>query len=241
MCFLFPEFDEVLDKLSQGSSTSRPPIVDTTDAIGEDPVTGQPQRRVRSKRNFEMKKSHATDELAPFLVTGLTNAFTKLSKFYCRVCRKDISVLTQCSSDVLRHFQGIRHFARDQRLHLETPGWHVLGFDVKPLTEDEMERHCDKILRVLLIVREREYPFREDLTPDASGNANPQLLVLDKVSSPVDVLQLGGSYELVERLCEHFVLTASRVNVSVAWSRNEVTSDCSNAAYKNCIRCFWDA
>ena len=46
--------------------------------------------------------------------------------------------------------------------------------------------------------------------------------MLAKVSSLVDVLQLGGSYELVECLWEWFVLTASRVNVSVTWSRNEV-------------------
>ena len=60
------------------------------------------------------------------------------------------------------------------------------------------------------------------MIPDASGNTDPQLPVLAKVSSLVDVLQLGGSYELVERLWERFALTASRVNVSVAWSRIEV-------------------
>ena len=60
------------------------------------------------------------------------------------------------------------------------------------------------------------------MIPDASGNTDPQLPVLAKVSSLVDVLQLGGSYELAERLWERFVLTASRVKVSVAWSRNEV-------------------
>ena len=122
----------------------------------------------------------------------------------------------------MRHFQGIRHFARDQRLQLETPGWRVVGFDGNPLTEDELERQRDKILRAHLVVRDREYPFREDLIPDASGNTDPQLPVLAKVSSLVDVLQLGGNYELVERLWERFVLTASPVNVSVTWSRNEV-------------------
>ena len=73
-----------------------------------------------------------------------------------------------------------------------------------------------------LVVRDREYPFREDLILDASGNTDPQLLVLAKDSSLVDVLQLGGRYELVERLWERLVLTASRVNVNVTWSRNEV-------------------
>ena len=219
---LLSELDEVLDKLNQGPSAARAPIVEPTDTSGEDTDTSQPRRRVRSKRTFKMKKSYTTSELARVFVTGPTDASTKLSEFYCRLRRKNVSVLTQGSSEVLRHFQGIRHFARDQRLWLETPGWRVLGFDGKPLTEDELERQREKILRVSLVVRDREYPFREDLIPDASGNTDPQLPVLAKVSSVVDVLQLGGSYELVERLWVRFVLTASRVNVSVAWSRNEV-------------------
>ena len=168
-----------------------------------------------------MKKSYATSELARFFVTGPTDASRKLSEFYCQLCRNDVSVLTHGSSEVFRHFHGIRHFARDQRLRLETPGWRVLGFDGKPLTEDELEER-EKILRAPLVVRYREHPCREDLILDASGNTDPQLPVLAKVSSLVDVLQLGGSYELVERLWERFVLTASRVNVSVTWWRNEV-------------------
>ena len=155
-------------------------------------------------------------------MTGPTDASTKLSKFYCQLCRKDVSVLTHGSSEVLRHFQVIQHFARDQRFQLETPGWRVLGFDGKPLTEDELERQREKILRIPRVVRDQEYSFREDLILNASGKTDPQLPLLTKVSSLVDVLQLGGSYELVERLWERFVLTASLSNVSVAWSRNEV-------------------
>ena len=211
MCFLLSEIDEVLDKLNQGPATSRPPVGETTDTSGEDTDASLPRRRVRSKRTFKMKKSYTTSE---FSVTRPTNASTKLSEFYCRICQKDVSVLTHGSSEVLRHFQGIRRFARDQRVRLETPGWRVLGFEGKPLTEDELERQREKT--------DRECPFREDLIPDASENTDPQLLVLAKVSSLVDVLQLGGNYELVERLWEQFVLTDSRVNVSVAWSRNEV-------------------
>ena len=172
----------------------RQPITDTS---GQDTDTSQPRRRVRSKRTFKMKKSYATDELARFFLTGPTDASTKLSEFHCRLCRQDVSVPTHGSSEVLRHFQGIRHFARDQRLRLATPGWRVLGFDGKPLTEDELERQRGKILRAPLVVRDREYPFREDLIPDASGSTDPQLPLLANVTSLVDVPQLVGSYELV--------------------------------------------
>ena len=212
----------MLDKLNQGPCTLRLPIVETTVTSGEETDTSRPRRRVRSKRTFKMKKSYATDQLARFFVTDATDASTKLSEFYCRICRKDVFVLTHGISEVLRLFQGIRHFARDQRLRLETPGWHVLGSDGKPLTEDELEKQRDKFSRAPLVVGDREYPFKKDLIPDASGNTDPQLPVLAKFLSLVDVLQLGGSYKSVERLWERFALMARRVNVSSACSRNEV-------------------
>ena len=227
-CYLLSELAELLDKLNQGPCTARLPIVETTDTSGKGRDTSQPRRKVRSKRTFKMKKSYTTNELARFFVTGPCDTSTKLGEFYCRLCRKDVSVLTHGSSGVLRHFQVVRHFARDQRLRLEIPGWRFLGFDGNSLTVDELERQPEKVLRAPLVVPDNEYPFREDLIPDASGNTDPQLPVFAKVSFLVDVLQLGGSYELAERLWERFVLTASRVIVSVAWTRYEflVSSVC---------------
>ena len=219
---LFAELDEVLDKLNQGPSIPQQQqrVTDTTDNTGGDTDIEQPRRRVRSRCTFKMKKGHAVGELAQFFVTGHTDAANKLSEFYYRVCRKDVSVLIHGGYEIIRHFQGHRHFARDQRLRLETPGWRVLDFDGNPLPE--LERQREKIMLAPFVVRDREYPFREDLTPDASGNVDPQLPMLAKVSCLIDALQLGGSYELVKKLWERFVLTTSRINVTVAWSRDEV-------------------
>ena len=216
--------DEVLGKLSQGPSISQQQhrVPDTTDTRGEDTDVEQPRRRVRSRRTFKMKKGYAVGELAQFFVTGPTDAANKLSEFFCRVCRNDVLVLTHGGYEIVRHFQGYRHFARDQRLRLETPGWRVLDFNGNPLPEDELERQRERIMLASFVVRDREYPFREDLISDASGNVNPQLPLLAKVSCLIDALQLGGSYELVEKLWERFVLTASQINVTVAWSRDEV-------------------
>ena len=102
-------------------------------------------------------------------MTGPTDPSTKVSEFYCQICRQDVSVLSYGSSEILRHSQSIKQFARDQHLRLETPGWRVLDFDSKPPTEYELEKQRDKILRAPLVVRDREYRFREDLIPDASG------------------------------------------------------------------------
>ena len=230
----------MLGKLNQGPSVPQQQqrVPDTTDTSEEDTDIEQPRRRVRSRRTIKMKKGYAVGELAQFFFTGPTDAANKLSQFYCRVCRKDVSVLTHGGYEIIRHFQGRRYIARDQRLRLETPGWQVLDFDGNPLPEDKLERQREKIMLAPVVVRDREYPFREDLIPDASGNVDPQLPMLVKVSCLIDALQLGGSYELIEKLWERVVLTASRINVTVAWSRDEVLVSSVLSPDSKCINCF---
>ena len=155
-------------------------------------------------------------------MTGASDAANMPSHFYCRVCRKNVSVLTHGHHEVLRQFQGSPHFARDQRLRLETPGWRVLDFHGNTLSEDELERQREKITTGLLVVRDREPPFAEELITDEAGVVDPQLPVLTKVSCLVDALKMGGSYGLIDKLWAQFVLTAGPVNTEVAWTRDEV-------------------
>ena len=101
---------------------------------------------MRSKRTYKIKKVWGADEVGRFLVTGATDAAGKSSQFYCRVCRKDVLVLTHGAHEVLRHFEGVKQFARDQRLRLDTPGCRVLDFEGNPLSESELERQRKRIL-----------------------------------------------------------------------------------------------
>ena len=86
----------------------------------------------------------------------------------------------------------------------------------------EVERQREKIMRAPLVVRDREYPFSEDVIVDETGAVDPNLGVMAKVSSLIEVLRLGGSYELVHRLWAQFTLSAVHVNVDVTRSRDEV-------------------
>ena len=163
-----------------------------------------------------MKKVYAATELGRFFVTGPSDAANMPSHFHCCWCQKNVSVLTHGHHEVLRHFQGNRHFARDQRLRLETPGWSVLDFHGNPLSEDELERQRAKIKKSRLVVRGRQHPFAEDLISDGAGVVDQQVPVLTKVSCLVDELRMGGNYELVEKLCAQFVVTIVPVNTEVA-------------------------
>jgi len=105
---------------------------------------------------------------------------------------------------------------------LETPGWEVLDYEGNAMSPAEVERQRERIMRAPLVVRDREYPFSEDVIVDETGAVDPNLGVMAKVSSLIEVLRLGGSYELVYQLWAQFTLSATRVNVDVTWSRDEL-------------------
>ena len=220
--FLLAELNEVLERLKQNRRKQSPQRAETSDTSGDETDASQGCRKVLSKRTFRLKKVYAATELGRFFLTGPLDAANMPSHFYCRLCRKNVSVLTHGRHEMLRHFQGRRHFARDQRLRLETPGWRVLDFQGNPLNEDELGRQREKIQKGSLVVRDREHPFAEDLITGEAGVIDPQLPAQAKVSCLVDALKMRSSYGLVEKLWAQFVLTAGPVNREVAWTRDEV-------------------
>ena len=110
---MFTELDAVLQHLWENAARPGAHAADTTDSSADESEAGHPRRRVRSKRTFRMKKVWGRDEFGRFFVTGATDVAGKPSHFYCRICRKDVSVLTHGPHEILRHFQGVKHFARD--------------------------------------------------------------------------------------------------------------------------------
>ena len=79
----------------------------------------------------------------------------------------------------------------------------------------KVERQREKIMTAPLVVRDREYPFSEDVLVDETSAVDPNPGVLAKVSSLIEVLRLGGSYELVYRFWAQFTFSAVRVNLDV--------------------------
>ena len=140
---LFTGLDDVLSRLEQVEqrpSRVLPRLGDTTDTSGDERNAGEPRRRLRSKKSYKMKRAWGTSDVGAILCDWPTGVATKPSHFYCRICRKDVSVLTHGHHEILRHFQGSKHFPRDQRLRLETPGWEVLDYEGNIMSPAEVER-----------------------------------------------------------------------------------------------------
>ena len=131
-------------------------------------------------------------------------------------------MLTHGHHEILWHFQGSKHFPCHQRLRLETPGREVLDYEKNAMSTAEVELHREKILRALLVVKDTEYPFCEDVIAEESGAVDPNPGIMAEVSSLIGVLRLDASCELVYQLWAQFILSAVCVNVDVAWSRDDV-------------------
>ena len=222
---LFTELDEVLSRLEQVEqrpSRAVPRLGDTSDTRGNESDMGEPWWRMLSKRFYKMEKTWGTSDVGQFFVIGLTDVATEPSHFFCRICRKDLSVLTHGHNEILRNFRGSKHFQRDKLLRLGMPGWEVLDYEGNATSPAEMERQPNKKMRSPSVVRNRDYPFSEDVIVDETGAVDPNLGIMANVSSLIEVRRLGGRYELVYQLWAQFTLSAVRINVDVTWSRDEV-------------------
>ena len=99
--------------------------------------------------------------------------------------------MTHRVHEILCHYLGTKHFPREERLRLETPGWRVLDFEGNVKREEGIERQWERILRAPQVVRGREYPFSEDLIVDSAISVDVGLPVLAKVSTLMEALRLS--------------------------------------------------
>ena len=112
--------------------------LDTTDTSSDKSTDGPGRCNVLGKKTYKMK-SYDAYELRRFSVTEPTDAAGKRNHVSHRICRKDMSVLKHGPYQIQLHFQDERHFSRDHRLWLETPGWRFLDFDGNLLPDEELD------------------------------------------------------------------------------------------------------
>ena len=165
-------------------------------------------------------------------MTGSRDPPGEPNRFNCQLCRRDVSVLTRGSFENLRQYKNAKHFVMDQRLRLETSGLRVLNFSANPISDEEVERQRAKIVRTPLVRRDRENIFCEGLICNETNVLDPQLPILAKVSSLLEVFPLGGSYELVEQLWTPFSLTASCINSEICFRGTKYWLLCVSVQYE---------
>ena len=68
------------------------------------------------------------------------------------------------------------------------------------MSSAEVEQQRERKVRAPWVVRDRDYPFSKDVIVDDTGAVDSNLGIIAEVSSAIEVLRLGRSYELVYQL-----------------------------------------
>ena len=85
------------------------------------------------------------------------------------------------SFEELQHYQGTKHFAWDQRVHMELPRWSMLNFTGIPRPQEKIGPQRTKSMRKLLLRKYQEYLLFEDLITDELCVVDHQLPVQTKM------------------------------------------------------------
>ena len=138
LLFFCSGLKKVLSWRNQGQLRAVPQVLDIRGTTVDETDASWARKKILSKvwkRTYKTEKVRGRQSKSDrFFVTWPLDATGKSKLFYCLICRTDVSVLMQHGHEVLRHFQGSKHFPGDPRLRLEIPGWGVPRSEDKSLS-----------------------------------------------------------------------------------------------------------
>ena len=117
-----------VERMEQSFSRAVPHVFETTDTSGIEAEGSESRRRVRSKQTYEKNKKVWGGRIEPLLCNCGKRRIRKAQSFLLPHLQEIASVMTYGVHEFLRHYQGTKHFPRDQRLlwNLRVGGFLIL-------------------------------------------------------------------------------------------------------------------
>ena len=170
-------------------------------------------------------------------------------KFYCQICKGNISIYGRGAREILRHHATERHLRKDQRWryeHLATEDpvtkvvkHHVRGRDGKLLTPYELQLELPKFKDVVLVDIGEKLPFYDDylrgtdyMTSSSENRAKVQVSVLGHY------LQTHGDISALRNLWRDIgvVVNHQALFTDFDWSKERLSVSILLPSYRPCVR-----
>ena len=144
-------------------------------------------------------------------VTGPLDPVHNKYKFYCMLCKTNVSIYSKGAREILRHYKTEGHLRRDQKwrfIHLQetdsTTGLvthQVRGKDGYVLTPLELEREKPHFIDAPLVDAGDHFPFYEEYLASLGGITNPDDLRLTTLISLIgSFVPYDGNLTLLQSL-----------------------------------------
>ena len=204
---------------SSYSSGEYRPLASLTQAQTPVPAEASPprkRRRMLCKPGKVMKDAYSKgiQWTRPF-VSGPLDPLHNRYKFYCQICKTNISIYSKGAREILRHYKTQGHLRRDQRWRYEylsevdsTTGkvtHQVRGKDVYILTPLQLEKEKPLFIDAPLVNIGDKFPFYDDYVATFGGTANPdELRMTTQISLIGTFVPHGGDLSLLKSLWSQF-------------------------------------
>ena len=184
--------------------------------VGADSSPPRKRRRMLCKPGKVMKDAYfkGIQWTRPF-VSGPLDPLHNRYKFYCQICKTNISIYSKGARAILRHYKTQGHLRRDQRWRYEhlreidaTTGkvtHQVRGKDGYVLTPLQLEKEKSFFIDAPLVDIGDKFPFYDDYVATMGGTSSPDEL---RMTTQISLIGLfaphGGDLALLRNLWTRF-------------------------------------
>ena len=135
-------------------------------------------------------------------MTGPLDPVLNKHKFYCRICKTNVSIYSKGAREIIRHYQSEAHLRKDQRWRFERLGQFdkltgltvhaVRGKDGRKLSALDLEKEKPLFLTAPLVDIGPRFSFYEDYMAGVGGLKDPE------------AVRLATQISLIGRLIPYF-------------------------------------
>ena len=154
-------------------------------------------------------------------VSGPLDPLHNRYKFYCQICKTNISNYSKGAREILRHYKTQGHLRRDQKWRYEllrevdsTTGkvtHQVRGKDGYVLTPLQLEKEKPLFIDAPLVDIGDKFPFYDDYVATLGGKSNPdELRMTTQISLIGTFVPRGGDLSLLRNLWTQFGVFTSQ-------------------------------
>ena len=113
------------------------------------------RRRVATRPGKVMKEAYFKGiRWTKTFVTGPLDPVHNQHKFYCQICKTNVSIYSKGAREIIRHYQGESHLRKDQRWRFEHLG---VTDQITGITQNQVRGRDGYILTPLELEREKPY------------------------------------------------------------------------------------
>ena len=181
------------------------------------------RRRPKYSSTGSMFKRHP---ILKFSATGPLDRERSPYKWWCRVCRVDMSLMSRGSLELISHYKSDSHLIREHRIRMEFPGMPLYDKDEHKLLGialQEAKKKAKDVYPIPLQLDSCRPLVGQDSVPDFSTSTSPTEKIFSQRSILEFGLRHGGNIASLTGMYNELVRLSASDRLSVQnWSQEQL-------------------